>query len=50
MVLAVARYQQKNSRYGSVVVLYTHVGELTLDGEAIVFEESIASRPRLANT
>jgi hypothetical protein len=42
MVLAVARYQQKNSRYGSVVVLYTHVGELTLDGEAIVFEEALA--------
>ena len=40
-VLAVARYQQSSSRFGSVVVLYTHVGELTLDGEGIFFEEAI---------
>lgn len=41
MVFAVARYKQQASRHGSVVVLYTHVGELTLDGEGIMFEESI---------
>jgi len=40
-VLAVARYQQPTSRYGSVIVIYTHVGELTLDGEAINFHESL---------
>ena len=40
-ILAVARYQMQNSRHGSVVVLYTHIGELTLDGEGIFFEESI---------
>jgi len=40
-VLAVARYQQQSSRYGSVIVIYTHVGELTLDGEAINFHESL---------
>jgi hypothetical protein len=41
MVLAVARYQQAASRHGSVVVIYTHVGELELDGEGIFFEESL---------
>jgi len=38
---AVARFQQQNSRYGSVVVIYSHVGELTLDGEGIFFEDSL---------
>ena len=32
----------RGSRYGSVVVLYTHIGELTLDGEALFFHESVA--------
>jgi hypothetical protein len=30
------------SRYGSLVVVYTHVGELTLDGEALFFHETLA--------
>ena len=30
------------SRYGSVVVIFTHIGELTLDGDAMFFHESIA--------
>jgi hypothetical protein len=29
------------SRYGSVVVLYTHIGEITLDGDAISFHEAL---------
>ena len=41
-IFAVARYVDEESRYGSVVVLYTHVGELTIDGEAIFFTERIA--------
>ena len=41
-VLAVARYAEAGSRHGSVVVLFTHIGELTLDGEAMFFHESIA--------
>lgn len=36
-----ARYKTPTSRYGSVIVIYTHVGELTLDGEAINFHESL---------
>ena len=38
---AVARYAMRNSRHGSVVVLYSLVGELTLDGEGIFFEEAL---------
>merc|ERR1711966_115843 len=40
-VLAVARYAEaeEQSRYGSVVVIYTHIGELTLDGDLITFHE-----------
>lgn len=41
-VLAVARYFNETSRYGSIVVIYTHIGELTLDGEAMFFNERIA--------
>jgi hypothetical protein len=33
---------EPRSRFGSLVVIYTHVGELTLDGEAIYFHESLA--------
>jgi hypothetical protein len=33
---------EPKSRFGSLVVVYTHVGELTLDGEAIYFHESLA--------
>jgi len=40
-VLAVARYAETNSRYGSVVVIYTHIGELTLDGDLISFHEAL---------
>ena len=47
-VLAVARYTQVNSRYGSVVVLYTHIGELTLDGDGIFFEEAVQGAFRRA--
>jgi hypothetical protein len=33
---------EPKSRLGSLVVVYTHVGELTLDGEAVYFHESLA--------
>eukprot|EP00961_Rhodomonas_salina_P191357 2582039-Rhodomonas_salina.1 len=38
---AVARYTETASRHGSVVVLYSSLGELTLDGEAIFFHERL---------
>ena len=41
-VLAVGRYKQLPSRHGTVLVLYTHLGEVTLDGTAISFQESMA--------
>jgi len=41
-VLAVARYSEAGARFGSVVVIFTHIGELTLDGDAMFFHESIA--------
>ena len=41
-VLAVGRYKQVPSRHGTVLVLYTHLGEVTLDGTAISFQESMA--------
>lgn len=40
-VLATARYKNKASRCGTIVVIYTHLGEVTLDGEDIYFEERI---------
>jgi hypothetical protein len=40
-VLATARYRNKASRCGTIVVIYTHLGEVTLDGEDIYFEERI---------
>ena len=40
-VFAVARYIEPDSRWGSVVVIFTHVGELTLDGEAMHFHETL---------
>ena len=43
-VLAVARYEDPTARHGSVLVLYTHLGVIILDGTAVMFEE------RLANT
>jgi hypothetical protein len=30
------------SRHGTVVVIYTHLGEITLDGEAISFHETLS--------
>jgi hypothetical protein len=41
-VLAVARYEEPTSRHGSILVLYTHLGEISLDGTAVTFQESIA--------
>jgi hypothetical protein len=41
-VFGVGRYKQTPSRHGTVVVLYTHLGEITLDGTAVSFHESIA--------
>jgi hypothetical protein len=41
-VLATARYSNKASRCGTIVVIYTHLGEVTLDGTDIYFEERIA--------
>ncbi|EKX40528.1 hypothetical protein GUITHDRAFT_113314 [Guillardia theta CCMP2712] len=40
-IFAVARYEETWSRHGSVVVIYTHLGDITLDGEVIVFHESL---------
>ena len=40
-VSAVARYVEPSSRHGTVVVLYTMVGDLTLDGDAMIFSERI---------
>ena len=40
-IFALARYEEVWSRYGSVVVIYTHLGEITLDGEAIFFHEKL---------
>jgi hypothetical protein len=37
-----ARLAEPRSRLGSLVVIYTHVGEITLDGEAIFFHETLA--------
>jgi hypothetical protein len=37
-----ASLAEPRSRLGSLVVIYTHVGELTLDGEAIYFHETLA--------
>lgn len=42
-VEAVARYPDPISRYGSVVVIYTPLGKITLDGTAIFFEETMAN-------
>lgn len=41
-MLAVARYEDPTARHGSVLVLYTHLGEITLDGIAVGFQERIA--------
>jgi len=41
-IRSVARYREPNSRYNSVVVLYTHIGEIQLDGEDIFFHERAA--------
>jgi hypothetical protein len=41
-VLAVARYVEAYSRHGTVVVIYTHLGEITLDGEAVSFHETLS--------
>jgi len=41
-VLAVGRYKEAPSRHGTVLVLYTHLGEITLDGTAVSFQESMA--------
>lgn len=42
-VLATARYSNKASRCGTVVVIFTHLGQITLDGTDIYFEERIAN-------
>lgn len=39
---AAVRYPKEGSRCGTIVVLFTHLGEITLDGEDMYFEESIA--------
>ena len=36
------RLAEPGSRHGSLVVVYTHAGELTLDGEAVSFHETLA--------
>jgi hypothetical protein len=41
-VLATARYSNKASRCGTIVVVFTHLGQITLDGTDIYFEERIA--------
>ena len=41
-VLAVGRYKHFPSRHGTVLVLYTHLGEVSLDGTAVSFHESMA--------
>mmetsp|Transcript_42092 Transcript_42092/g.95926 ORF Transcript_42092/g.95926 Transcript_42092/m.95926 type:complete len:1311 (+) Transcript_42092:667-4599(+) len=41
-VEAVARFPDPLSRYGDVVIIYTHLGEITLDGSALYFHERIA--------
>jgi len=40
-VLAVGRYADPSSRHGTVLVLYTLIGEITLDGTAVLFQESM---------
>jgi len=40
-VLAVARYREAKSMHGSVVVIYSHLGELNIDGEEVTFHESM---------
>mmetsp|Transcript_79007 Transcript_79007/g.118801 ORF Transcript_79007/g.118801 Transcript_79007/m.118801 type:complete len:1012 (+) Transcript_79007:44-3079(+) len=41
-VLATARYPALgSSTFGSVVVIYTHLGEITIDGEQLSFHESL---------
>jgi hypothetical protein len=40
-VLAVGRYADPSSRHGTVLVLYTFIGEITLDGTAVIFQESM---------
>ena len=35
-------FADAGSRHGSVVVLYTHIGEIQLDGEDIYFYEHVA--------
>jgi hypothetical protein len=42
------RYTNKGSRCGTVVVIFTHLGEITLDGSDIYFEETIVNSFNLA--
>lgn len=41
-VLSVARHRNLHSKFGSVIVVYTFIGDLTLDGSDMTFNERVA--------
>ena len=47
-VLATARYNHKASRCGTIVTIFTHLGEIIIDDEDIYFEENITNSFTLA--
>jgi len=42
-VLATARYPKKGSRCGTIVTIFTHLGEIILDDSDVYFEEAIVN-------
>jgi len=41
-VLSVARHSKSDSKCGTVVVIYTFIGDMTIDGEQLTFNERVA--------